>query len=170
MKWIPEQVEALRFRRMGRRFRTRYRRAVGPLEATALLNVALLGGMMAWLAKTDFLLQPGIRVELPEAEFEEGTPYGARTVAVTREGLYFHGDQRVERADLGAALARGEDGEGVSGPLLIEADAETPYGTVVELFGLATKAGWRDVVLATRPPAAGRGGGGGGGGAGAVGR
>lgn len=152
MKWIPEQVEALRFRRMGRRFRTRYRRAVGPLEATALLNVVLLGGMMAWLAKTDFLLQPGIRVELPEAEFEEGTPYGARTVAVTREGLYFFGDERVPEGEVAAALGR--DGGGTDGgALLIEADEGTAYGKVVELFGWASKAGWREVVLATRPPA-----------------
>ena len=36
---------------------------------------------------------------------------------------------------------------------LIEADEGTSYGTLIQVYEMALKAGIRDVVLATRPPA-----------------
>ncbi|MBR6023238.1 MAG: hypothetical protein IK066_12565 [Kiritimatiellae bacterium] len=144
---IPDQSVQMRFRVVRRRFTGRYRRAVGPIEVVALLNVALLAAMM-WAAWGKTALRPGVRVELPEAPFTEGAPPGARVVALTREGLCFFGDARVELGDLEALLRAA----GPEGGLLVEADRETPYGVLAEVYGMASRAGFGEVVLATRPP------------------
>jgi biopolymer transport protein ExbD len=146
---IPDQPIQMQFRSVRRRFKGRYRRAVGPVEVTALLNVILLVGMFHF-ASLRFVLQPGVRVRLPEAPFTDGAPYGARVLTLSQEGLVFFNDERMALDALGAALARaGSDMD--SSPLLIEADEGTSYGTLMEVYALAMKAGIRDVVLATRP-------------------
>lgn len=144
---IPDQSLQLQFRTVRRRFTGRYRRAVGPVEVTALLNVMMLAGMFHF-ASARFVLQPGVRVRLPEAPFTDGAPYGARVLMLSQEGLVFFNDQRIAWDRLEAALAR-TTGEA---PLLIEADVGTAYGTLLDVYALAVKAGIREVVLATRPP------------------
>ena len=147
---IPDQPIQMQFRSVRRRFRGRYRRAVGPIEVTALLNVVVLVGLFHY-ASSRFVLQPGVRVRLPEAPFVDGAPYGARVLTLAQGGLMFFNDERMSPATLGPALARaGHDA--AEAPLLIEADEGTPYGTLMEVYALAAKAGIREVVLATRPP------------------
>ena len=147
---IPDQPIQMQFRSVRRHFRGRYRRAVGPIEVTALLNVVVLVGLFHY-ASSRFVLQPGVRVRLPEAPFTDGAPYGARVLTLAQGGLMFFNDERMTPATLGPALARaGRDDSAV--PLLIEADEGTSYGTLLEVYALAAQAGLRDVVLATRPP------------------
>lgn len=147
---IPDQPIQLQFRSVRRRFTGRYRRTVGPVEVTALLNVVLLVGMFHF-ASARFVLQPGVRVRLPVAPFADGAPYGARVLTLSQGGMAFFNDERVTLEALGAALAKTPAAGGES-PLLIEADEGTSYGTLMKIYALAADAGIREVVLATRPP------------------
>lgn len=143
---IPDQSIQMQFRSVRRRFKGRYRRSVGPIEVTALLNVILLLAMFHF-SSSRFVLQPGVRVRLPAAPFADGTPYGARVLTLAQGGMMFFNDERITLDRLEPALARAV-GEA---PLLIEADEGTPYGTLMEVYALAMKTGSREVVLATRP-------------------
>ena len=136
----------MQFRSVRRRFKGRYRRSVGPIEVVALLNVILLLGMFAF-ASSRFVLQPGIRVDLPVLPFLDGVGYGARVLTLSQEGLLFYNDEQMDLERLESALAH----PAAETTLLIEADEGTPYGTLVQVYSMALQAGIREVVLATRP-------------------
>lgn len=145
---IPDQPIQLQFRSVRRRFKGRYRRSVGPVEVVALLNVMLLAGMFVFVSAR-FVLQPGVRVRLPEAPFLDGEAYGARVLTLSQEGMMFYNDERITPERLNDALAADES----DAPLLIEADEGVTYGTLIRIYSQAVQSGIREVVLATRPPA-----------------
>jgi biopolymer transport protein ExbD len=143
---IPDQPIQMQFRSVRRRFKGRHRRSVGPVEVAALLNVILLLGMLVF-SSSRFVLQPGVRVQLPAAPFLDGVVYGSRVLNLSQEGLVFFNDERMDLDRLEGALARISD----EAPLLIEADEGTPYGRLIDVYTMAVRAGVREVVLATRP-------------------
>ncbi|MDR0993410.1 MAG: biopolymer transporter ExbD [Verrucomicrobiota bacterium] len=145
---IPDQSIQMQFRSVKRRFKGRYRRAVGPVEVTSLLTVIILVGMF-YFSISSFVLQPGVRVHLPESPFLDGAPYGTRVLTLSQEGMVFYNDELTSLEGLGTMLERTDD----FSVLLIEADEATTYGTLMDVYGLAIQAGIREVVLATRPPA-----------------
>lgn len=151
---VPGSTLHLRFRTVRRRFAGRCGRAVGPIDVVALLNVVILVGMF-WFASSSFVLQPGVQVRLPVAPFMDGALYGAPTVAVTAQGLMFHNDRPVDFPALERLFAR-EAASGAASrqhlPLLVEADAGTPYELLMRIYALAVQSGIDDMVLATRPP------------------
>ena len=133
-----------------RRFRTRLRPARSPLAVVPLLNVVLLLWLFS-IVNSSFVLQPGIRMDLPAAPFTAGARYGTLVVTLTQEGLVFFNDERVSLDALSAAFARSVSGKSPM-PLLIEADGRVRYQTLVDIYNMATTAGFREVVLATRLP------------------
>ena len=149
---VPGTTLQLRFRSVRRRFPARRAFAVEPLDVAALLNVALLVGMFCF-ASSGFVLQPGVQVRLPEAPFMDGAVYGARTLAVTAQGLLFYNDEPVSVEEFERRLAAETEGAEVPVPLLVEADARTSYDLLMRIWTAAVRHGIDDVVLATRPPA-----------------
>lgn len=150
---VPGTTLQLRFRSVRRRFPARCGFAVGPLDVAALLNVAILAGMFCF-ASSGFVLQPGVQVRLPEAPFMDGAAYGARTLAVTAQGVLFYNDDPVSVEEFERRLAaETEGGTAAPVPLLVEADAGTSYALLMRIWAAAVRNGIDDVVLATRPSA-----------------
>ena len=143
---ISDQSIQMQFRSVRRRFKGRYRRSVGPIEVVALLNVMLLLGLFHFCSSR-FVLQPGVRIRLPEAPFTDGAPYGSRVLTLSQGGMVFFNNERIALPDLEEALAR----TGGDSALLIEADVGTSYGVLMDVYARAARAGVREAVLATRP-------------------
>jgi len=137
--------------RFQRRFNPNVRLVRGWVFGVPMLNVGLLLLMFYW-RHADFVIQPGIVLDLPVAPFVAGAPYGTMIVTLTQEGLVFFNDERMTLSGLGGALARLKSGDRAK-TLVIEADGQVPYRTLVEVYNKALAAGLSRVALATRPAA-----------------
>lgn len=131
-----------------RMFRPRLRRHVAPLDAVPFLNLILLL-FLFHIASAPFVLQPGIRVDLPSTAFTDGLPYDSLVVTVSQEGMVFFNDRRTTMGGLRADFAKAAHGrDDVS--LIIEADGRVSHATLVNIYNLAAQAGIHNVSLATR--------------------
>ena len=148
-KTITERISYLR-----RRYRPHERLFKGPIDVVPLVNVVLLF-VFFFILQSPFVMQPGIVVNLPTASFASGVPYGALVVTISQEGMMFFNDERMTMEELGAALAQAAFDQ-PDASLVIEADGRVPHSTLVQIYNMATAAGIKSVVLATRVPTVGR--------------
>lgn len=132
-----------------RRYRPRQRLFHNPLCLTALVNLALLI-MLFMLLHASFVRQPASAVQLPNAAFLNGAPYGLMVVTLTQEGLVFFDDERIALDDLAAAFNKAVRDRNATA-ITIEADIRVPYGVILRVMNMATSAGLRQINLATRP-------------------
>ncbi len=123
-------------------------RLAGRWDPVVFADLALLV-FFAFLVQSSFILQPGVRVRLPAAPFGEGAPYRAAVVTLTQEGLVFFDDQRTTLEGLRLSFAQARHDQ-PDIPLIIEADENVPQGKLMEIYNMATAAGLREVLLATR--------------------
>lgn len=134
-----------------RQFQPRVQSICRLIEPAALFNGIVLA-VAAFLVTARFVLQPGVSVQLPEAPFHEGAPYGAMVVTLSQEGFVFFNDTRMALDDLRAAFAQARhDQPGAS--LVIESDARVSSGTLVNIYNMARAAGIQQVLIASRLPA-----------------
>jgi len=132
-----------------RRYRPKRRVFREPLNLLALINVATVFGAFL-LLNADFVLQPGVLLQLPAAAFVTGARYSDTVITITQEGQTFFNDERMPLEAVGQALAQvAERNPAVT--LTIEADYRVPYGAIVRVVNLATAIGIHQVNLATRP-------------------
>ncbi|TAN36320.1 MAG: hypothetical protein EPN23_08735 [Verrucomicrobia bacterium] len=151
MKHAAPSMEPTPLVIMRRQFQPRVRCVCRLFEPTALLNAIVLVAA-AFLLTARFVLQPGVTVELPEAPFHEGAPYGAMVVTLSQEGLLFFNDERMTLDDLRAAFAQARHDQPAAS-LVIEADARVSAGTLVNIYNMALAAGVQQVLIAGRLPA-----------------
>ena len=98
-----------------------------------------------------------IQLELPRATGEQTDATPALVVLVNAEGRYFVDDREVLRNDLDAlkstiAEVAGPDRER---PVMLRADARTPYQAVVTVYDALGQLGFRRIMSATASPDAG---------------
>jgi len=148
-KTIMDRIGFLR-----RRYRPHQRLFKGPIDVVPLVNVILLF-MLFFIVQSPFVMQPGITVNLPTSSFASGVPYGAMVVTVSQEGLVFFNDERTTLEGLGTVFAQAVFDHPDSS-LVIEADGRVQHSTLVQIYNMATAAGIKTVVLATRISSTGR--------------
>jgi len=132
-----------------RRYRPRQRLFHNPLGLMPLVNLALLI-MLFMLLHASFVRQPSAAVQLPNAAFLNGAPYGLMVVTLTQEGLVFFNDERMALDDLATAFSKAVRDRKATA-ITIEADIRVPYGVILRVMNIATAAGLQQVNLATRP-------------------
>jgi biopolymer transport protein ExbD len=135
--------------RRWRRYRTALRLSRRPIEWAPFLNLGLLV-LMFQLFSSVFVLQPGVRVDLPVSGFTAGTPYGPMIVTLTQEGMVFFNDERTPLEGLGSAFADARHRHR-DVAVTVQADYRVPYGAVIRVMNMALDAGIRTVNLATHP-------------------
>ena len=120
----------------------------GWLLVFPLLDVVFLM-IFFLLLSSNFILQPGISVNVPFSKFMLPPQVKYQIVSITNgETVYFR-DQRTSIDELGRQFdAARSEGRAI----IIKADRYTPYETVVRVANLALEHGVPSVALATTAP------------------
>ena len=107
--------------------------------------------LLLFLVSSTFLLHPGISVNLPFSKFTLGPQKNPIIVSITAGPypLIYYRDQQIKLEE----LARRLEGDHVADrSIIIQADRQTPQGSVIEVMNLCLERGY-SVVLATSPQA-----------------
>ena len=119
------------------------------INVTPLVDVMLV--LVVIFIITAPLLASSIRLELPRAE---GTQGGEAprfvTVTVDKDGQVYLNDRPRPLAELGRELAAAAR-ENPDTEIQLRADDGVPYGRVVEVMGLAHKAGLQRIGFVAEP-------------------
>jgi biopolymer transport protein ExbD len=111
-----------------------------------LINVVFLV-VIFFALSSRFMLQPGMAVTLPASSFTLAPRDGAQIISITSApvpSIYFR-DQRVTLDELRQRLGENRTKERT---VIIKADKDTPYATVVQITDEALRLGL-SVILAT---------------------
>ena len=105
--------------------------------------------LIFFLITTTFVQNPGIEVELPKASAE---PVKGETesviVAVTKEGRVIHEGRAVSDDELRARLTAHYE-QRPSALVIVQADAATSHGKVVDVMDVARQIGFSQLAIAT---------------------
>lgn len=128
----------------------KHRRDVVTPDITPLVDVVFLL-LIFFMLSTTFVVAPGIRVNLPQAQ-AEAVRHERKDVRIKIDpaGDLFLGERRVSPAELEAALVEAVqlDRDAL---VVIEADEETAHKFVVDVMDRAKGAGLHRLAIATRP-------------------
>ena len=111
----------------------------------------MLLAILFWVTQSAFVVQPGVELDLPVGPASGHARYGDWVLTIPQEGMYFFNDERMTPDGLAAALARLAAAQ-PDRSLIVEADARIAYQTLMEVYRIATAAGVKQVLLATRSP------------------
>jgi biopolymer transport protein ExbD len=96
---------------------------------------------------------PGTRIELPEASDQPGAKGPSVIVAVNMSGQFFYETGFVRsKADLERKLITAQEKSREPLTLVLRLDKAVTMEVLTQLSEMAQRAGFRDVILSTRPP------------------
>jgi biopolymer transport protein ExbD len=130
-------------------FRAKRRDVITP-DITPMVDVVFLL-LIFFMLSTTFIVSPGIRIDLPQAEAEPvRRERQDLRVKIAAEGVLYVDEQRLSLEDLIERL-RATARTDPETLVVIEADENTAHKHVVEVMDRARSAGLRRLAIATRP-------------------
>lgn len=123
------------------------------INLVPLIDVILVL-IIFFVITTTFDVRSTLQLQLPSAsEQKASAPTQSLSVLVNADGRYFINDQEVLRTDVESvkqviAQVAGDDREQ---PVLLRADARTPYQAVVTAQDALAQLGFRRIAIATAP-------------------
>ena len=122
----------------------------GHIDPAPMVDVVFL--LLIFLVlSSPFVLQPGFgMMELPSANNATSTTFQNIVVTVSRDNLYFFNGKPTTLDALRQTLTRAAQ-QSRNAELIIKADRQVSYETVVKIMSMAFEAGISAVNMATRP-------------------
>ena len=139
--------------------RTPPQRPMSEINVTPLVDVMMVL-LVIFILTAPFMVS-SLKLDLPKAEASAATaPARALRLALNAQGEVFLDAQPVAREALPAALAQRaqqarEREPGALPEVQLQADAQVPYGQVVEVMAVAQQAGLTRIAFVTERPAQG---------------
>lgn len=124
------------------------RKPIVAFSAIGLTDIVLLL-LIFFLLSSTYILQPGIKVELPEAQVVETVERQILTVTIPLSGGVYLNDEPVSLAELPARLQQELAGD-VDKDIILRADEDIPFKRAVEIMDIAKRVGAGRFLVATR--------------------
>ena len=127
----------------------RIRRKKVLINITPLIDVLFLL-LIFFIVSSTFLEQPAVTVTLPGAYTATPEKVKHYVITVTKEGTVFINDSAYAVDQLTARLTDiAREGEDKS--VVLRADADAPYGVIINVIDRARQCGLRKIVALTQP-------------------
>jgi len=131
-------------------FRFGKRRSIlAAFQSVAMADMIFLL-LIFFLLSSSFIIQTGIRVDLPQVTAPEKQPPKDVEVTLTAEEKVYLGDLEVPWSQLRERLAE-RLGQSTSKTVVIKGDARVELGRTVEVMDLARQLGARQLAIAAQP-------------------
>ena len=105
--------------------------------------------LIFFMLTSSFVMQPGIRVNLPKAVASDVIEEQNIIIVLSVEGVIYIDEKVVTSQELMGYLSKAGNS---ARPILIKADKRTPLGRVVEVWDLCRQMGVERVNIATQQP------------------
>ncbi|MFC1554344.1 ExbD/TolR family protein [candidate division KSB1 bacterium] len=123
------------------------RKLLDTFSFSSLTDIVLLL-LIFFLLSSTFIVQPGIKVKLPQTESTEEVMDKSITVTITKSGTYYLNEKQVALNELGARL-NSLVKESITNIAIIKADETVSWGKIAEVMDLCLKAGLDKLNMAT---------------------
>jgi len=131
------------------KFRKKTSLEKGKLDITPLIDVIFLL-LLFFMLSSSFILQPGIKVNLPESKVSEAQSEDNIIVTITSERKILLNDENITEETLGIKL-RPIAKRTPDKIVIIKADDRVNHGLVVKVMGEIKSAGINRLAIATKP-------------------
>jgi len=129
------------------RFREKKKRKV-LINITSLIDVLFLLLIFLMISST-FLEQPGIKLELPQAQSSAQMEQKDFTLYLDRGGKLYLNDKEIDKSNLETKLKEVLK-EMKDGALTLKADQDVSHGLVVGVMDIVKKSGVKKLIIGTR--------------------
>ncbi|MCM8805155.1 MAG: biopolymer transporter ExbD [Candidatus Omnitrophica bacterium] len=131
------------------KFTKRYEIFKGQINMAPLIDV-VLQQLIYFMLTSSFIMQPGIKINLPSAVSTDRIEAKEIFISVSAEGIIFLGEQQVSVEQLEYSLRNfGKNSPGIT--VVIKGDVRVPYGKIVKIMDIARTAGLSKIAIATMP-------------------
>ena len=126
-----------------------HRRIQAEPGMTAMIDIIFLL-LLFFVLSSSFILQPGIKVQLPRTVTSEQPARKDLVLIIARDKRVFLNNEQVPFNDLWGRLEN-ELKVQIGAALILRADRDVPHGFVVRVMDVAKQAGAIRIAIATSP-------------------
>jgi biopolymer transport protein ExbD len=118
------------------------------INVTSLIDVVLLL-LIFFMLTTRFVQQPGMKLDLPQANSDSPADKSENVVSISADGTILINEQKVEPDQISSVFSSLIDPSSSDNALLLKADKKIDHGTVVKIMDYAKIAGFQKLIIAT---------------------
>jgi biopolymer transport protein ExbD len=126
-----------------------HRQPITSFNAISLTDIIFLL-LVFFLLSSTFVLQPGVKVELPATTTADISSEKSIIISLTRDGAIYLNDELVNKVELGAQLRRLV--LNVGNPIIaFRSDKAATIESLIEIMDIAKSAGGDKFIIVTNP-------------------
>ncbi len=119
----------------------------GQINMAPLIDV-VLQQLIYFMLTSSFIMQPGIKIQLPTAASTDNIEEQEIFINVSAEGIVFLGEKQVSLEELEHELKIFSNKNVI---VIIKGDVKTPHGRIVKVMDIVRTAGISKIAIATMP-------------------